>query len=252
MNLIKSFAVTMAGLAISVVSSHAQLTLNFSSSSGGFPAGGSTIQFNGTNSSFQFNPATTPYVIPNPPGPPIVVTYYVGSQWSITSVFGGTGSALNLLGSVNNGPFNYGPITTSIVGSHIDETADVIGPLGGLSISDNAGNFLTGNVNWIQLATHDFGGSINAGLTVNVTGLTYAGTNPDLEALAASGNGAMDLTFQFSPGMTLANLTTGSGPYQTSYSGSLSSVPEPTTAGCLLLGMGVLTLTRRFRQNKRG
>jgi hypothetical protein len=247
MNLIKSFAATMAGLALSVVASHAQLTLNFSSS-----PGGSVIQFNGTNSSFQFNPSTTPLIIPNPPSPPLTITYYVGSQWSITSVVGGTGSALSLLGSVTNGPFNYGPITTTIVGSHIDETADVTGPLGGLSISDNAGNFLTGNVDWVQLATHDFGGSINAGLTVNVTDLTYAGTNPDLEALVASGNGAMDLTFQFAPGMTLTDLTTGSGAYQTSYSGSLSVVPEPTTVGCFLLGLGVLTLTRRFRQNKRG
>jgi hypothetical protein len=250
MKLIKSFIVAMAGLALSAVTSHAQLTLNFSSSPGGPPAGGSTIQFNGTNSMFQFDPATTPYTIPNPPFGPIVVNYYVGSQWTITSEAGGTGSAINLLGVVTNGPFSYGPITTNIVGSHIDETANVLGPLGGLRINDNASNLLTGNVDWIQVATHDFGGVVNAGLTVNVTGLAYSGSNPDLLALVAGNPASMDLTFQFAPGMTLGQLTSGSGPYQTSYSGSIT-VPEPTSVGCFLLGLGTLIFTRRFKQNKR-
>jgi len=245
MKLIKSFIVAMVGLALSIVTSHAQLTLNFSSSPGGSP-GGSTIQFNGTNSSFQFNPATTPYVIPNPPFPPIVVGYYIGSQWSITSEFGGTGSALNLLGVVTNGPFSYGPITTNLA----VETANVLGPLGGLEINDNASNLLTGTIAWIQLETSSFAGGINPSLTVNVTNLAYAGSNPDLLALVADSPGSMNLTFQFSPGMTLSDLTSGSGPYQTSYSGSLS-VPEPASASCFLLGLGTLILTRRFRQNTR-
>jgi len=147
------------------------------------------------------------------------------------------GSAVGLLGLFNNGPFHYGAITTVINGLHIDESATVTGPLAALVIQDGSGN-LTGNVNWVQIATDDFGGSINAALTVNLTGLTYAGSNPDLVTLAANGPGALNLTFQFSPGMTLADLTTGSGPYQTSYSGSLStsqSVPDKTSAGILLL-----------------
>src|SRR6202041_1167888 len=230
MKLIKSLIVAMAGLALSAVISHAQLTLNFSSSPGGSP-GGSTIQFNGTNSSFQFNPATTPYVIPNPPFPPIVVSYYIGSQWSITSVIGGTGSALNLLGGVANGPFSYGPITTN----SDDETANVLGPLGALTINDNAGFSLTGTVAWIQLETSAFAGGINPSLTVNITNLAYAGSNPDLSALVADSPGSMGFAFQFAPGMTLGDLTSGSGPYMTSYSGSLS-VPEPTSIGLFLTG----------------
>ena len=232
----------MAALTLSVVTSHAQLTLNFSSS-----PGGSTIQFNGAASSFQFNPATTALIIPFTPP----VTYYIGSQWTISSVIGGTGSALNLLGVVTNGPFSYGPITTVNAGSHIDETANVTGPLGALIISDNVGNFLTGNVDWIQVATHDFGGAINAGLTVNVTGLAYAGTNPDLVTLVASDPASMDLTFQFSPGKTLSQLTSGVVPYNTSFSGSISVVPEPMSAGVLLLGFGVLVCSWRLSQGRR-
>jgi hypothetical protein len=250
MKAIKSFIVAIAGLTFFAFTSHAQLSLNFSSSPGGSP-GGATIQFNGTNSSFQFNSATTPYLVPNPPFPPIAVYYYIGSQWSITSEFGGTDSALNLLGAVTNSPFSYGPITTTIMGLDTNETANVTGPLGRLVINDNAGNLLTGTVNWEQVETYNFAGGINASLTVNVIDLAYAGTNADLLALVAESPDSMDLTFQFSPGMTLSDLTSSSGPYMTSYSGSISATPEPASASCLLLGLGVLVFTRRFSQSKR-
>jgi hypothetical protein len=48
----------------------------------------------------------------------------------------------------------------------------------------------------------------------------------------------MNLSFQFNPGMTLSGLTTGPGPYVTSYAGSLAvtAVPEPATF--VLVGLG--------------
>jgi hypothetical protein len=226
MKIIKSFAVATAGLALSIVTSHAQLSLDFSSTIG------STIQFNGTNSTFQFNSSTSS----------LYGGIFFGTQWSIGNETGGTGSALGLFGLVNNSPFSYGPITTNIN----VETANVLGPSGGLSINDGAGNLLTGTIGWIQLQTSSFAGGINPSLTVNVTGLAYAGTNVDLQTLVADGPGSMDLTFQFSPGRTLGDLTSGSGPYQTSYSGSLSVVPEPATLALAGLGgLGVLLLRRR-------
>jgi hypothetical protein len=234
MKLIKSFIAAMLGLALSAVTSHAQLSLDFSSS----PQ--STIQFNGTNSTFQFNASTSLGF----------GGYFFGSQWFIGNETGGTGSALNLLGVVTNGPFSYGPITTNLA----VETANVLGPLGALNISDGVGNSLTGTVTWIQLETSAFAGGINPSLTVNVTNLTYAGLNPDLLALVAGSPGSMDLTFQFSPGRTLGDLTSGSGPYQTSYSGSISvseilPVPEPASVGLFLAGLGVLVCSRRFIRN---
>jgi hypothetical protein len=201
---------------------------------------GSTIQFNGNSSTFQFDPSTSP----------VFGGIFNGSQWLVGSQTGGTGAAIGLLGLFNNGPFSYGPITTVINGSTVDESATVTGPTGGLQITDGSGFNLTGNINWGELSTQNYIGGINATLAVNITGLSYTGSNPDLIAIADGGSAAMDLSFQFAPGMSLADLTSGSGPYQTSYSGSLA-VPEPTSVGCLLLGLGILTIARRAKQNQR-
>jgi hypothetical protein len=229
---IKSFAVAMAGLAISVVTSYAQLTLNFASTTG------STIQFNGAASSFQFDSST--------------MSGYTGTQWQIGSENGGTGSALGLFGVFINSPFSYGPISTTVFPGITYETANVTGPLGGLNINDGVGNLLTGNVDWIQVATFNSAGALNAALIVNVAGLAYAGTNPDLLALVAEGPGSMNVSFQFSPSKMLSQLTSGSGPYNTSFSGSISVVPEPMSAGVLLLGLGALACFQRFTQNRPG
>src|SRR5208282_1444575 len=214
----KAIIAIMAGLALSAVTSQAQITLNFSSISG------SAIQFNGTADTFQFNPAVSGY------------------QWQIGSETGGTGSAIGLFGGVSNGPFHYGSITT--VGS--SEYATVSGPLGALSINDGLGvlptDYLTGSVNWIQVETYFGVGGLNAALTVNISGLAYSGVNADLAAFVAGQNPAMDLSFQFSPSMDLTSLSSGSGPYVTSYTGSMSSgsVPEPSSVTFILMGMGAL------------
>jgi hypothetical protein len=208
--------------------------LNFSSTVG------STIQFNGNSSSFQFNSSTSP----------VFGGIFNGSQWLVSSQTGGTGAATGLLGLFNNGPFSYGSITTIVSGAGVDESAPVTGPTGALVINDGSGFNLTGNINWGELSTHNYLGGINATLAVNITGLSYAGTNPDLIAFAGGNSAAMDLTFQFAPGMSLADLTSGTGSYLTSYSGSLTTtVPEPTTIGCLVLGLGILTFSRRFKNN---
>lgn len=219
----------LAALALSVVSGNAQLTLNFASTPG------ATIQFNGTNSSFQFNNSAT--------------SGYVGTQWQIGSQSGGTGAATGLFGVVNDGPFNYGPITTVLLAGLTYEYADVTGPLGQLNINDGTGDYLTGNVDWVQVATYNYVGAVNAQLTVNVTDLNYAGANPDLLALVAGAPASMSLTFQFAPGETLAQLTSGSGPYKTSFSGSLAVVPEPATWASLLMGLGTLVFFWRFRRS---
>jgi hypothetical protein len=224
----KPFIVGILGLAVSAAVGQAQLSLNFSSSPG------SSIQFNGSADTFQFNPSTfTGFG-----------GVYLGTQWFVGSETGGTGSALGLFGSSGTSVFSYGPIT---VNGPL-QSAAILGPLGTLDINDGSGFDLTGNINWEQIQTSAFAGALNAALVVNVTGLSYAGTNPDLLTLLASGVGQMDLSFQFSPGETLTQLSTGESPFSTSYAGSISPAPEPTSVGLLAVGLGVLILVRAFRK----
>jgi hypothetical protein len=209
---------TIVGLALMTASSPAQLTLNFASNTG------ATVQFNGSASSFNFNNGNNGY------------------QWNVTSEVGGA-AALGLNASVNNGPFIYGPITTS--GSV--QYASVLGPLGNLVLNDGGANNLVGTVNWIDVATYGVGpGVLNATLDVNVSNISYSGSNPDLQFLVAHQPGSMDVSFQFATTSTLTELSTGTGPYLTSYSGSLSVVPEPSTLA--LAGLGGLALLLRRRK----
>jgi hypothetical protein len=115
-----------------------------------------------------------------------------------------------------------------------------------LVLFDGVGN-LTGTVNWIDVATYGVGsGVLNATLDVNVSNISYSGSNPDLQYLVAHQPGSMDVSFQFPTSATLTELSTGTGPYLTSYSGSLSVVPEPSTLA--LAGLGGLALLLRRRK----
>jgi hypothetical protein len=228
MKLTKPVIVGVVGLAFSAAVGQAQLSLNFSSSPG------SSIQFNGSADSFQFNPSTFAGF----------GGAYLGTQWFIGSEANGTGAALGLFGSVGNGPFNYGGI---VINGPL-QTAPVLGPLGALDIKDGSGFDLTGTINWEQIQTSAFAGALNAALVVNVTGLSYSGSNPDLLTLIAAGVGQMNLSFQFSPGETLTQLSTGESPFSTTYAGSVSPAPEPTTVGLLVAGLGVLILARVVRK----
>jgi hypothetical protein len=213
----KCIILTIAGLALLASPSQAQLTLNFAANTG------ASVQFNGAASSFNFNNGNNGY------------------QWTITDEVGGF-SAIGLNASVNNGPFLYGPITTA----GLVQYATVLGPLGNLVMHSASGD-LTGTVNWIDVATFGLGGgTINASLDVNVSNIQYSGTNPDLLYLVANQPGSMDVSFQFASSRTLTQLSEGTGPYLTSYSGSLSVVPEPSTLA--LAGLGGLALLLRRRK----
>lgn len=224
MKLNKALVVATIGLALWAMPGYGQLTLNFSANTG------TGVQFNGASDSFQF------------------INDAFGYQWHITSESGGS-SALNLNGAFSSSSFHYGPITTTGSGILMIQSAAVTGPLGSFLINDGTGN-LSGTVNFIDVETYASGssGGMNAlNLLVNLTGVTYSGSNPDLQLLRAEQPGTLDLSFQFSPGKTLTQLSTGTGPYVTSYSGSLVVVPEPSTLALAALG-GLVLLRLRRRQ----
>jgi hypothetical protein len=218
-----------AGLAVSAASSQAALSLSFSNQ--GLNTG---IQFNGSSSSFQLNPA------PGSLGAP---------QFAVTSETGGT-SSIGLVGWINGSPWTIGAITTS----GMIQSATVTG-LGNLFINDGAGDNLTGNLNWMTIQTDQSAGFINSTLDLDITSLAYSGLNVDLLALVHGGNGSLNLTFQFNPGESLSQLTTGSaqiGSYSGSFAGG-TSVPEPSTiiAGALLLlpfGISTARILRKHKQ----
>jgi len=217
-----------AGLAVSATTSQAALSLSFSNQ--GLNTG---IQFNGASSSFQLDPS------PGSLGSP---------QFAVTSETGGS-SSIGLVGWINGSPWTIGSITTS----GTIQSAAVTG-LGNLFISDGLGNDLTGTVGWMTIQTDQSAGFINSALDLNITGLAYSGANADLLALVNGGSGSMNLTFQFNPGESLSQLTTGSDQIG-SYSGALAatSVPEPSTvvAGVLLLipfGISTARILRKHKQ----
>jgi hypothetical protein len=226
MKLKTAHAVAALGLALWAMPGYSQLTLNFSVSTG------AAVQFNGASDSFQFNNAGSGY------------------QWHITTESGGS-SAVNFNGAFTGGPFHYGAITTTGSGVTMLQTATVTGPLATMIINDGTGN-LSATVNFVDVETFGSagaGGGMNANLAVNLTAVTYSGSNPDLLFLKAHQPGTLDLSFQFSPGQTLNQLSTGTGPYVTSFSGSLIVVPEPSTLALAALGgLGLVLLN--LRRNK--
>ena len=154
-----------------------------------------------------------------------------------------TGTASGFLGSVQ-GTFTIGPVTVLIPG--LVERADVSG-FGTFTIHDPANGDLTSTIEWLTIGQIGGSGALNFQANVNMTNITYSGTNPDLVALATAGSAVNVLSFQFTtaiPLTVLANHT--GGDITNSFSGTIVSVPDGG-ATVMLLGaaLGVLGIARR-------
>lgn len=227
--------ITAACLALLTASGEAQqygLTFNFA------PNPGASLQLNGAADSMSFNNGTN------------------GWQCQVVGEVGGS-SAMGLNASVNStnpgGSFSYGPIFTSGSNAFQVQYATVLAPLGDFVMSDGSGSTdLTGTINWIDVATYGNGIDFLYGfIDINFSNLEYSGSNPDLQYLVALSQrltrGSVDLSLQFLTTETLTELSTGAGPSLiTSYSGSISFIPEPSTLA--LSGLGGLVLVRLRRR----
>ncbi len=203
-------------IALSATATYAALALDFAN------VVGSSIQFNGSANSFQFNPVSGS-----------------GAQFFITTP---GSSATGDPGRFDNGPFSYGPIiTTTPTPFGPLESAPVSGPSSTLTIGDASSGLLTGTVDFVNVSTLAGIGGLNASLLLNVSGLTYTpGPVPegDLATIAANGLAVLSVTFN-TGGRTLTSLSTGPA-FSTSFAGrtvTASPIPEPSTylAGVLLL-----------------
>jgi len=134
-----------------------------------------------------------------------------------------SGTAAGLTGQLT-GMYTIGTVTTSGDLS----TAAITGS--GTFVIFDGSNTLTANLVWIDVQQMGTGDSLNVSGVVNLTGVTYGGANPDLQALASAGSGSNVLSFHFSPAISLSDLTSGSGSNQASFSGTVGAVSSPTPA----------------------
>jgi len=120
------------------------------------------------------------------------------------------------------------------------ETASVNGT-GILTIADGLGYNLTANLTWNDISQDGTGSTLNVNGLINLTGVMYAGSNPDLMALAANVSDSDTLDFTFDPAVSLTQMATTAE--QTTYSGSISSASVPDGGEtAMLLGVALCAI----------
>jgi hypothetical protein len=164
------------------------------------------------------------------------------TSFQITSTSSATQPASGLLGRIDGIFSVLDPININ----GILETADVSGT-GTLTIIDDDSIQLTASLAWIDIATVGTFGGANIEGAANLTSISYAGTNTDLIALAATGTGVQTATFQFTTQESLTDLfTTSNSVTKTSFSGSISAVPVPAAFWLFASGvLGIVTVARK-------
>ena len=216
-------AVLIVALALVAQSANAaNISCDFASVTGG------SIRFTGTGDKIEFpNSGLYDFVITDTTSP------------NMGGLFGTIG-----------GTFNVGAIT----GPTSMEQAPITTTDGSFSIYDGAGGTLTANLDWKDITVFNkLSGVMNGEGVANLTTIAYTGTNSDLIGIRDGSEQTVVLAFQFSVlnKKSLTQLMTDGQVNSTSYSGSLSAVPEPSTL-VGLAGMGLVGLVlaaRRFRKS---
>lgn len=206
-------------LALLGVASFSQ-ALTFDFVSDGNP--GAKIQFNGTNKTFNFAPASTGY------------DFVIRSS--------DNASLIGLQGNFR-GIFQIGTITTT--GGL--QTAPVTG-LGSMTIFDGT-NTLSADIVWNSIFSFGTVVGLNDIGLPNVTNVNYSGSNSGLNQLMNEVQRTANLSTQFIPSRSLTQLTTANAFNEATYSGTYTSVvPEP--ASMIALGGLALVAMRRKRNSK--
>jgi hypothetical protein len=188
-------------------------------------ASNASIQFIGNSHQIQFPSTST-------------------SDFTITDA---TSFSLAGLHGAIGGTFVVGTIATA----GALEQANITTSDGVFSVDDGVGNSLTADLNWDEIFVYNnLFGALNVSGVTNLSNFHYAGSNSALLAIRNGGSQSIVLTFQFSPlaRKSLTQLMTAGQVNSTSFSGSLSAVPEPSTLallGCGLFGLLAYSLRRQ-------
>lgn len=138
------------------------------------------------------------------------------------------------LGNID-GSFAIGDITVD----GITEMAAVTTTGGGLRIHDPSGLF-TADLDFMLIWTQMNTGEISAGGQINLTNITYGGTNTELQTLAAV-DGIVVVSFTMQPAQTLTQLKAATEPAAMfTYVGTITPTPAPPAI--LLGGIGAVVL----------
>jgi hypothetical protein len=207
----------IAGLALASVNEAKAVIINYASAPGTINpiVTGALIDFDGLNN-FSFTPGPTG---------PANIAISNGTAAGFTGVIAG---AFSIGAPVISGGSQIAPVTG----------------VGTFTINDGLTPF-TASLTWVDISSFGVFGGLNAGGSANLTGVSYLGTNPDLVALAVQGIASNSLTFQFATPYTVTQLKTTD--IETSYSGTLTSVPDGGMT-VALFGLSLIGLTgvRRF------
>jgi hypothetical protein len=166
-----------------------------------------------------------------------------GSNFSFTSTSiggfqikseSGGAALINLDGDIT-GTYNIGTVTTF----GPTEMAPVTGS-GQLIIYDGGGTTgsqFTATLTWLAMSQTGTGVNANVNGTVNLSAMSYSGSNADLLSLknTGSGLGIATLALTFNSTTTLDQLKTGV--FHDNYTGTISPLPEPGFYGVLCLGL---------------
>jgi hypothetical protein len=175
--------------------------------------GSSMLSFNGSAGTFGFNPDG-------------------GSGYDFEIGSSSLPSLVGLEGNIS-GTFTIGSIST--FGSIQEAT---ISGTGTFSIYDGSSSSLTGNITWATAATNANSnstiGSLNTFDVSNISNLSYSGSNAALLELAGDATGVATVSFQFTGLDPLSQLANGGTPLSSSYSGSVSAIPEPSMSAVLM------------------
>lgn len=116
---------------------------------------------------------------------------------------------------------------------------------GTITIVDSHNIDLTANLDWKTIAVSSGAGNLNVNGVVNLSNVSYSGSQTDLQALATGAMPTATMQFNVKSTQDLAYLGGGVSHVITdvrAYNGALTAVPEPGTIAMLFAGLPALGL----------